>query len=380
MSNAAARFNNFGILRLIFASMVVLSHAPELVDGTRSRELLTRLFGTLSFGEMGVDGFFLISGYLITRSFLTSPGLLSYLTKRVARIYPAFLVATIVSIFLFAPLSGTALSALAFRDWLHVVKYAALLQPPPVPAFPGVHYPVLNGAMWTIAYEFRCYLLVVALGLMGILQRRKFVLIGTTLVVLFMAARPPIAFDPSNVFLGNITQSVRMTGAFLVGTIFHLFRDVIVYRNGYAIFAAIALIACMFVPGVAEPALCIFGGYLIFWLALVAKASPLSRLTTEHDISYGLYLYTWPIQSVLVFFDRNISPWLMFAASLGLAALCGYVSWTLVESRVQQLVHGRPVEVGMPLGMSQPAVAYPRDPAAAGVSTTTPTARANLPP
>jgi peptidoglycan/LPS O-acetylase OafA/YrhL len=339
MSDAVARSNNFGILRLAFASMVVLSHAPELVDGNRARELLTSMFGTLSFGEMGVDGFFLISGYLITKSFLTSSGLRSYLTKRVARIYPAFLVATIVSIILFAPLSGTALSALGFRDWLHVIKYAALLQPPPVPAFPGVHYPVLNGAMWTIAYEFRCYLLVAVLGLMGILQRREFVLIGTILMVLLMAARPPIAFDPSNVLLGNIPQSIRMTGAFLVGAIFYLYRDVIVFRTAYALFAAIALAACMFVPGVAEPALCIFGGYLIFWLALKVPASPFSRLTTDHDISYGLYLYTWPIQSALVFFYRDISPWVMFAASLVLAAICGYTSWTLVESRVQRLVH-----------------------------------------
>jgi peptidoglycan/LPS O-acetylase OafA/YrhL len=265
------------------------------------------------------------------------------LFKRAARIYPAFLAATLVSIFVFAPLSGTVLSALGVRDWLHVIKYAVLLQPPPVPAFPGIHIPVLNGAMWTIAYEFRCYLLVAVLGLTGILQRRAFVLVGTILVLLFMAARPPITYDPSNLYVGNITQAIRMTGAFLVGAIFYLYRDVIVFRASYALFAALALVGCMFVKGVAEPALCIFGGYLVFWLALIVPASPLSRLTNRHDISYGLYLYTWPIQSTLVFVDRDISPWLMFAISLALAALCGLLSWALLESRIQRMVHrGRP--------------------------------------
>jgi peptidoglycan/LPS O-acetylase OafA/YrhL len=132
-----------------------------------------------------------------------------------------------------------------------------------------------------------------------------------------------------------------MTGAFLVGATFYLYRDVIVLRMTYAIVAMIALVACMFVTRLAEPALYSLGGYLIFWLALKAPASPLSRLTTNHDISYGLYLYAWPIQSALVFFDRDISPWTMFAASLGLAAICGYVSWTLLESMVQRLVYSR---------------------------------------
>ncbi|HEY9216124.1 MAG TPA: acyltransferase [Ancylobacter sp.] len=342
MSGIDARLNNFGLLRLLFASSVVLSHAPELVDGNRSRELLTRIFGTLSFGELGVDGFFLISGYLITRSFLTSPGLLAYLTKRVARIYPAFLVATIVSIAVFAPLSGTDLSALLPRDWVRVLRDAVLLQPPPVPAFAGVHYPILNGAMWTIAYEFRCYLLVACLGLLGILQRRLYVLAGTIILVLLLTAKPPTPYNPSILMLGNVPDTIRMTAAFFVGSIFYLYRDVIVYRTDHAVLAAIALVACMFVPRVAEPALYIFGGYLIFWLALVVKASPLSGITTEHDISYGLYLYTWPIQSTLVFFYKDISPWLMFAVSLGLAALFGLVSWAFLERKILRLVHRRP--------------------------------------
>ncbi|RYD28140.1 MAG: acyltransferase, partial [Lysobacteraceae bacterium] len=73
--------------------MVVLAHTPELIDGNRSRELLTRLFGTISFGELAVNCFFIVSGYLISASYLNSPSAGSYLSKRVARIYPGFIVA-----------------------------------------------------------------------------------------------------------------------------------------------------------------------------------------------------------------------------------------------------------------------------------------------
>lgn len=339
MTSAVRSFNNFGILRLAFATMVVLSHAPELVDGNRSREILTRVFHTLSFGELGVDGFFLISGYLITKSYLNSPDVWNYLVKRVARIYPAFLVATIISIAVFAPLSGTQLSALGFRDWLHVIKGALTLQPPSVPAFPGTHYPILNGAMWTIAYEFRCYILVAILGMLGILRRREFILAFAAIGLLMLAAKVPTPIPVSDIFWGNPPEAIRMTAAFLTGAVFYLYRDVILYRTGYVIFAAVVLLFSMFVPRLAEPILCVFGGYLIFWLALVVRPSILSRITTEHDISYGLYLYTWPIQSALVYFRPSISPWLMFAVSLLLAAVCGYASWMLVERGIQRRVH-----------------------------------------
>jgi peptidoglycan/LPS O-acetylase OafA/YrhL len=329
--------NNFGILRLAFATMVVLSHASELVDGDRSRELLTLLFGTISFGELGVDGFFLISGYLITKSFDTSPGILNYLKKRVARIYPAFVVASIASIFLFAPLSGTDLAQLRVGDWTRTIKEMVLLQPPPVPAFLGTHYPVLNGAVWTIAYEFRCYILIAVLGTLGFLRRREFVLAGAAVLMLLLGAKVAPPIPASAIFYGNPPDAIRLTAAFLVGSSFYLYRDVITYRSIYAALAAVVLLHGMFVPRLAEPALFIFGGYLIFWLAFAAPV--FGRLFTTYDISYGLYLYAWPIQSALVFFHPDVTPWKMFSISLLLSAICGFLSWIFIEKRTSLWAH-----------------------------------------
>ena len=97
------RNNNFGIIRLVLALLVIVSHVQELIDGNRSNELLTRLFHTRSFGDVAVDGFFVLSGCMILQSWQRVPKLWPYLCKRCLRIYPAFITATLVAAFLIGP-------------------------------------------------------------------------------------------------------------------------------------------------------------------------------------------------------------------------------------------------------------------------------------
>src|SRR5476651_1893856 len=166
------RDNNIGVLRLLFASLVIVSHSPELVDGNRSREILTRLFGTLSFGELAVDGFFLLSGYLITQSFLKTSSLWTYFIKRIARIFPGYIVAFMVCVVGIAPLVGGVVSS--NFEAAHILTRAVLLLSPEVPGvFKGLHYSALNGPMWAIAYEFRCYVLTAILGTLGVFSSSR---------------------------------------------------------------------------------------------------------------------------------------------------------------------------------------------------------------
>ncbi|PWB93397.1 acyltransferase family protein [Methylosinus sporium] len=319
--------NIFGFIRLLFASFVIIAHTPELIDGDNSRELLNRLFGTISFGTLAVDGFFIVSGYLIVGSFLKNPHPIPYLKKRIARIYPAFIASTLFCIIIVAPLAG----ATAADIWSSLggnLRGIIILRPPSVPnVFSGSPYAALNGAMWTISYEFQCYLLVLILGLIGAL-RRPWMLSALAVICL-------IGYEQS--YIHGQNQQLRLTGIFLFGSLFYLWRDRIVLTPAYTAMALAALLGFLFIPTLAEPAIAIFGSYVIFSIASFGGSWAIARINNSDDISYGVYLYAWPIEKLILWYFPSANPLLAGTATFLIACGFGWLSWRGLEKRVMRL-------------------------------------------
>lgn len=339
------RENAFGLMRLLLAAAVILSHTPEIIDGDRRREPLTRVFGTISLGDLAVDGFFLVSGYLIAGSFLNCPKAWPYLRNRIARIYPGFAVASLVSLAIVAPLAGAAggdLVAMAGRSF---ARLAALQRPEAPGIFAGTFHRSLNNPMWTIAYEFRCYLLLLLLGLSGALQRPWLILglaVGMLSAFELVEAsswrRINVALPHSLIWLGFLDQTLRMTGIFLSGSLFFLWRDKLRFTAGALAASALGLVACLSVPVLAELGVAMFGGYLIIGIATSFTSGVASRINNRDDISYGLYLYAWPVTKVILWYHPDVSIAAANGLTLLFAAACGYLSWHLVEKPVLRRV------------------------------------------
>jgi len=330
-----SRNHQFDLLRIIFATLVLLSHAPEITDGNASRELFNRLTGApMTFGTVGVDGFFLLSGYLIVQSWLANPELLNFLRKRVLRIVPGYLVAVVLSTLAVGLLAPGVPHFFGDLD-VHFVRSVALLSSPMTPpVFPSRPYAVVNGAMYTIAYEFRCYLLVALLGLCG-LVRRPIVVLAITLLLLFSlfyAAPFERMHWPRHVeaLIGQPTYVFRLTAVYLAGCCFYLFRKRIAFRPRFALAATILMIASfVFAPSRGELAMVLCAGYLMFYLGQI-QLTGLSAMARLPDISYGIYLYGWPVESLWIWFSRG-SPWVAFLGSTVICFGLGWLSWHFVE-------------------------------------------------
>lgn len=327
MSTARREYaNNFTPLRLLLALLVLLAHAPELVDGDRRHEPLTRLFGTLSFGEFAVDCFFLLSGYLIVQSWLAAPHAASYLRKRVLRIYPGFVVASLVCGIVVGPL-GADPAAYAAGFWPGgFITGIALLQTPVVPpVFAGQPHASVNGSMWTIALEFACYLTVLAAGLAGALRRRFAWLLASAALV-----AGALAWQLAGRTLPDLP---RLAMCFFCGGSFCLYRErVAQWPSGpvTVILVTLILLAGLNSRVLAEPALATLGCWLLLRAAF-APAPVLAPLRRLPDVSYGVYLYGWPVQKLLLWYWPALSPWTLFALAAPLAIALGTASWHLVE-------------------------------------------------
>lgn len=301
-----------------------------MIDGNRSREILTSIFHTISFGEFAVDGFFLLSGYLIVLSWQSSPHPGQFLKKRILRIYPGFIAATLICTFIVAPLGSNIPNYFSGFPFLDFMKHTALLRPPITrPVFSGQPYPAVNGAMWTIFVEFECYIAVLLIGFLGGIGKRQ-VWLCLTLTILCGFGYQKLGFPSTYAIL------FRLGSFFFVGGCFYLYREIFSFNRKLVIASALLLIVLMANSSVAELALAILGGYLLFQFAFM-PSSFLAGFLKFPDISYGVYLYGWPTQKLLLWNFPMMSPWILFILTCCICFICGSISWYGIEKQLLKL-------------------------------------------
>jgi peptidoglycan/LPS O-acetylase OafA/YrhL len=332
--------NNFALIRLVLAAAVLYRHSFDLVATTHGDITLDLIPPQTHIGRIALCFFMAVSGYLVTHSWQQSANWRDFLWRRVLRIYPGFIVACLFAAFVAAPLGSPDPGA--YIESIDVVAFAwGVLQLGKLhlpPTFLANPYPLdVNGSLWSIKIEFECYVALIALGLAGLLRRRA-VILGLFAVMMVLNAAQPYA--PSS--LDRFNAHLQLSTFFLAGACAYLYRDVIPRSYGWLEVAGLVLIATAILEIGFVEVLPLAGTYVLLYLAYEPRLRvwPVGSRT---DLSYGLYLFAWPIQQLVVQASGGqISPWMLTGLSLALAAGLAYLSWHLVERPALRLKRRSP--------------------------------------
>lgn len=322
------RKNALNAFRLALAIAVILWHSFPLtgrdVDVPAVRQLLS---------SVHVDGFFAISGFLITSSWLRNPKVRDYLVARGLRILPAFYICLIITAVVIAPLGVAIQGGPAARLLFsaapieYIVKNGAVWvfkadiggTPSGIP-FPGSW----NGSLWTLGWELLCYLAVVVLGVTGLLGRVWLLPAATALAVLWSAVVPPTTWEAPT----PEQNAARFALMFFAGALIYQCRNVLPARWSLVAVSVVVVLACGLLPNYRVIAAVPLAYAIIVSGALISNR----RFSLRTDLSYGVYIFAFPIQRLLVIGGLDsTNPFALWGiatlATLPIAAL----SWFLVE-------------------------------------------------
>ncbi|MBY0572651.1 MAG: acyltransferase [Undibacterium sp.] len=324
-----SRQNNFDFLRILAAFLVLFGHQLALGGETE-----ITILPNISLGTLGVFMFFIISGFLVSSSWRNDPHTWRFLAKRLLRLWPGLAVVVLLAALVMGPLMSN-LSATAYFSSPSLLRYLHTLHFNIQYYLPGVFtnnpYPgAVNGSLWTIPLELNCYLMLLSLGLLRCLRWPLLVLIAT-----LATATTLLVFQNQTVQL-----KWHFSVFFFAGVCLDLFQPQwrkFAYRYLLGLTCLSLLLFVMHFP---EAGLFAILPYAVIFFG--SSATPLLRKTGKYgDLSYGLYLYAFPIQQL--FFSLNgkaLSFYLGLVITLCFTFICAYASWHLIEKPALSLKPG----------------------------------------
>lgn len=318
----AGHSNNFDFIRVVAASLVIWSHQYGLM-GLGEPEA----FPDFSFGGIGVLIFFSLSGYLVAQSWDRDPNLPRFAAKRALRIFPGLICVTLLMALVMGPRVSTLDHADYFASpdvWRFIARTIGLWDMPD--HLPGVfannHIGTVNSSLWTIPVEMKWYGFLAFLGLFGVI-RTRFVL--PVMVLVLAVCRFILPMPAAHHVL------LEFGLCFLSGAMMHACRaDILRYTKW--ITPSIAAAAVVFwLLGMQYLAVVIALPFAV--VTLGSMSSPvLRRFGRFGDLSYGLYIYAFPIQQTIIHSSHNTQPyWLNLIASTASISVLAFLSWHLIE-------------------------------------------------
>jgi peptidoglycan/LPS O-acetylase OafA/YrhL len=313
----------------------VWSHAFDL--GGFGSDPLIRSGSLVSSGYLAVAGFFVLSGFLITRSFEGVGQSTRFLWHRAVRIFPGFLVCLVVTAFVLAPLG--------FLHEHATLKGYFKTSPPAMGyifnnALLSINQKTIgtiidrlprgrdiNGSLWTLQWEFACYLSVIVVGSTGLFRRSRYLVLGV-LTVAYVADATKLSAVPRPEFALFLYVVIELGVFFWIGSCAYLFREFVPINGWIALICALVAAVGLRAPNYAfllPPCL----AYVVLYAAMHV---PVRSFDRRVDLSYGLYIYAFPVQQILAVYGLNALGFLPYlGVAGGTAGILAAASWFAIE-------------------------------------------------
>jgi peptidoglycan/LPS O-acetylase OafA/YrhL len=349
--------NSLNFLRLALAIAVIFSHAIT-IGGFGSEDVL----GKTTLGTVAVYGFFGLSGFLIAGS-ASRNHVGRYLWQRFLRIFPAFWVCLIVIGFFFGVIVWYRMNPvlahqcglscytkepsgpLSFFAHNYLLQSGQSIIAKTLPL--GYFRPVWDGSLWTLFFESLCYLMLAALSLAGILRHRVAVTIlavAVWLVEIVITSIPSLNQHFSAGHNWDILNMLTFVPIFLAGSLLYFYRDKIPDAGWLALGCTFLFVMGLVLPvGNGIPAFtltsmnltAVFLAYPLIWLGIHL---PFHKVGARNDYSYGVYIYAYPVEQLLVIWGVNRWGYWPYAL-LSVAAVIPFAmaSWWAIEKHALRL-------------------------------------------
>lgn len=320
--------NNFDFLRVVFAFTVAFAHLIEL-----SQVEIFQAYKGLFNSRLAIDGFFVISGFLIAKSYENSSSIKSYIYKRIRRIVPAYLFVILFCALFFCFISTKSIGDyfLNVQLWKYLLAnltFQNYIEPSLPGVFEGNYISVVNGALWTIKIEEAFYLLIPVFYWITKSKKSKTHVFG---IIVYLVS---IIYFNYFVHIDMYRIAKQLPGAlafFMTGIVLYKnFDFFIIWKHHFIIPCLLIFIIehYVFNTHLLKP---FAYGFMVFYMAYNLKW--LNYFGKYGDITYGVYIYHFPIIQVFVYFGffNTYNPLLVSVILLMIVVILSTLSWHFLE-------------------------------------------------
>ncbi len=277
------------------------------------------------------------------QSFEHRPNLFKFFSARALRIFPALGTVVLLSVFVL----GTLLNYNNYQSYIlnpHTWRYLVCISLFKLQFdLPGVFenniYPsVINGSIWSLAYEWVMYCLLFGFGFIGLMKKNLLSLLANLLLVAVTIFLNESNRLPNMHFAGiEFGRVTALYSYFFIGALLYIWRKRI-RMNTFVALAMLFIWSMTYYSVYFNYLSYLFVPYLTIWAAQLPMPAFVKAITKSGDYSYGLYVYGWPIQQCIVlYFGNQIGLWPMFGLSIICTLPFAIASYHWIEAPALQL-------------------------------------------